>query len=427
MHNINDNIQVRAMSYAIESRKRKFDRILESLTDSAPKIPQPSEDRPSLNSRNNAVLSKFGSLEAIKRRRITPTLKKSTSNTSLLTNYLPSSRTAFLERLETFRNVTKWHIPSTISVNAAEWAKKGWYCADVDTVTCGSCSERVTVDLTIELQHHADREAPGDQTNALDAEKEDDDMAVEVYNALVERYHKMITTAHSESCSWRKRGCDSSIQRIEGLLNSTTAIAAAQSRSKSIIENVAQLPIVSNLPDYSGLPAPDLESLQQLDESYRNLDATKLAICGWHYKEGDVVECKSCFRSLGLWLYHGPDPTVEHLDPVDSHLEYCPWRSPEAQDTEYVLPSEPHMQAKKVKLPGWALVYHAMKKRALKSRGDSNPSTLPFAQTNGTRSQEHLSPEQRERKMKDLLQRIKTIKKPFNVKSLLRKKDKPDT
>lgn len=67
-----------------------------------------------------------------------------------------------------------------------------------------------------------------------------------------------------------------------------------------------------------------------------------------------------------------------------------------------------------------------MKKRALKGKGDSDVSSLSFAQTEGTRSRDDLSPEQRERRMKDLLKRIKDIKKPFNVKALLRKKDKPD-
>lgn len=414
------------MSYAIESRKRKFDRILESLTDGPSKSSQPKEDRPSLNARNNVTLSKFSSLESIKRRRITPTLRKSASNTSLVTNYLPSSRAAFLERLETFRHVTKWHVPSTTPVNAAEWAKKGWYCTDIDTVICGSCSERVTVDLTVKLQHRVGRETDGEQADGADTEREEDDMAVEVYNALVERYRIMITTAHSDSCSWKKRSCDSSIQRIEGLLNTTAAITAAQGRSKVIVEAIPQLPVVTDLPSYNDLPAPDLESLRRSDEAFENTNALKLAVCGWQHKEADVVECKNCFRSLGLWLYRGPHPTVENLDPVDSHLEYCPWRSSDAQDTEYVLPSEPHFQAKKVKLPGWALVYHAMKKRALKGKGDSDVSSLSFAQTEGTRSRDDLSPEQRERRMKDLLKRIKDIKKPFNVKALLRKKDKPD-
>lgn len=427
------------MSYAIETKKRKFDRILESLTEPhSPQTRQQSESRASLESCNNASTTKKTLreelIEASKRRRVSSTLSKSTSHKSLLGHYLPSSRAAFLERLETFRHITKWHVPSTIPINAAEWAKRGWVCADVDTVSCGSCSERITIDLDIHSGKDEDKEN-GDaaQENEVPSKamyedgEEIDDVVVEVYEALIKRYVEMIMSSHTESCPWRRRGCDSSIQRIEGLLNMSGAISSVRSRFESMAETIEDIPAVSDLPAYEDLSAPEARDLEALSFTPSNMDALKLAVCGWQYKEADVVECKHCFRSLGLWLYRGATPTVEHLDAVDSHLEYCPWRSPEAQDTELtVQPDNDRSSGKKLKLPGWALVYHAIKKHNFK-KGGADRSSLSITQVDGVDiDRERLSPEQRDKKMRDLMRRIKEIKKPFNVKSLLRRKDRSD-
>src|SRR4051812_39304251 len=104
------------MSYAIETKKRKFDRTLEALTSAAANSPS----RTSLNLRNNpstTSLTADDASDGSKRRRIAPTsrptLTTSASTTSLAGHYLPTSRSAFLERLETFRHVTQWHVPST--------------------------------------------------------------------------------------------------------------------------------------------------------------------------------------------------------------------------------------------------------------------------------------------------------------------------
>ena len=421
------------MAYAVESKKRKFDRILESLTDSASRVSQPNNDRTSLNSRNNSILSKATSLDAIKRRRVTPISKKTPQNTSSLTHYLPASRTAFLERLETFRHVTKWHIPSTISVNAAEWAKRGWYCADVDTITCGVCAERVVVDLDITLRQrsrtHTDADADADAEGIEDVQADPDDnndddedgMQAEVYQALIQRYETMFVTSHADDCPWRKRRCDSSIQRIEGLLNVTNTTSSAKAWSEVLSQSVSDIPPVVDLPAYQDILTPSNDDLSDLG----NINVAKLAICGWQFREADVVECKNCFRSLGLWLYRGPAPTVEHLDPVESHLEYCPWRSAKAQDSEVVVSlAGPDRGSKKAYLPGWALVYQAIHKQRSKNKQSKNGTSVTTDMDDDVASREHLSPEQREKRMKDLMKRVKEIRKPFNIKGLLKKKDK---
>ena len=63
-----------------------------------------------------------------------------------------------------------------------------------------------------------------------------------------------------------------------------------------------------------------------------NKQALTLALFGWRADLDHTVSvatCNACFRRLGLWLYQpylGPDePTVNCLDVVDEHRDYCPW------------------------------------------------------------------------------------------------------
>lgn len=423
------------MSYAIETKKRKFDRILEALSDAAAASPS----RPSLNSRNNATatdsslsLSLDDHSDASKRRRVTPasrtTLSTRTSATSLSTHYLPSSRAAFLERLETFRQVTQWHVPSTDPINAAAWAKRGWICVDTDTVFCGSCKERVHVDLTIDtsLLRPTRGEDVADE-NVQDDQDDDFALVTEVYANIIKKYQDMITTSHSEGCLWRKRGSDSSVQRIEGLLNTSIALASLKKRYDSIMTREEELPTVAPLT----LPSPQDESAlaNHLFEEERkvNLNAFRLAVTGWDRKSEDIIECHHCFRSLGLWLYRGDSPAMENLDAIDNHLDYCPWKSADAQDTEVILPSKRDANddaaAKKERVPGWILVYSAIVKGSNKKQAKDS-TTIPMGEeTEGVPEVgESLTPEQREKKTRDLFKRIKEIRKPFNVKALLNRK-----
>ncbi len=125
-------------------------------------------------------------------------------------NYLPSSREAFLERLETFGPITRWHVPSTEEISAAAWAKRGWWCIDTDLVACKACNEELLVQLG-QVEEDAATEAA-----EQDEEGEGDDLdtaAMLRHRLLVEKYRDMIITSHAQSCPWRNRGCDESIQR----------------------------------------------------------------------------------------------------------------------------------------------------------------------------------------------------------------------
>jgi uncharacterized Zn finger protein (UPF0148 family) len=236
------------MSYAIETKKRKFERILETLTDSA-SIPSKGP----LNAITNVStpsISHASTSDSSKRRRITPNstlTRDKPSITSLTTQYLPSSRAAFLQRLETFRNVTRWHIPSTSAINAAKWAKRGWVCEGSDTVLCPSCRESVFVDLEVRENAVTNNETEdGKESQELDDEMTN--MEDLVYEGLVKRYCDMIVDAHDDGCPWRRRGCDSSIQRIEGLLNSSNALTVLRSRYEELDKITNDIPHVASLP-----------------------------------------------------------------------------------------------------------------------------------------------------------------------------------
>lgn len=410
-------------------------------------------------------------------------------------------------------------------VNAVAWAGRGWCCVDVDTVWCGSCSERVVVDLSTDgvgrrktgvgveddKKNSAQHQSRGEtvQTDRKDEQAEDDEDEAEdqsqnqgqdeveaeqlqeaVYQALVQKYKQMIVTAHAAHCPWRKRGCDRSIQRIEGLLNISYAFERVRERYTAMRENASDVPVVAALPlDDYGVVSADLAdigaavSLAAAAAADRpandNADAAanatmsdpnilRLALCGWTNKphHPDVLECKHCFRSLGLWLYRGPTPTVERLDPVDSHLEYCPWRSAAAQDTEIVLRSTEVAQKRgstsihdrdtranatadanvnvRVRVPGWVVNYLGVTRYIHRQQKTSSITTATTSMTTTTTMDENdgnhdgeredqggveqnESPEQVDRKVRDLIGRIREARKPFNVRALLNRRKRGDT
>jgi hypothetical protein len=60
--------------------------------------------------------------------------------------YAPWDRTAFLQRLKSFSNITDW-TPKPSKVNEVEWAKRGWVCRGLERVRCCSCHVEILVKL----------------------------------------------------------------------------------------------------------------------------------------------------------------------------------------------------------------------------------------------------------------------------------------
>jgi hypothetical protein len=275
-----------------------------------------------------------------------------------------------------------------------------------------------------------------DADEARNTEDEDNDYVLEseIHAGIVAKYCELITSAHNENCPWRRRGCIDSIQRIEGLLNAPTAISGLQTRYEGIIASVPESDIpevcigVEESEEYTPVLQALLNRISSMDFAEPNKNAYLLAVCGWQTateQGSDVVECRHCFRRLGLWLYRGNEPAMEKLDAVDSHLDYCPWRSPEAQATEISI------RGKKVMAPGWVLVAQAAQRQKPGSSGDT------FRVTGAAAESLNLAEDaigaiaadggakERETRMKDLLRRVKELKKPFNVKALLKRNKKP--
>lgn len=164
------------MSYALETKKRKFHRVLESLT----KPPSTTEQPP-----QPTAVSTTGSpttaREAIKKARLSkgddstdlatarnsilkvarPGTRASFVSSTARPTFVPWDRERFLERLETFRRVDRWS-PKPSVISEVVWAKRGWICTDVSRVSCASgCGGSVVVKLPDEL----------DELDGYDAEK----------------------------------------------------------------------------------------------------------------------------------------------------------------------------------------------------------------------------------------------------------------
>lgn len=155
------------MSYAIESKKRKFHRILESISkpaapDNASKPPTgpatvPAHDRIPANlsikkvrlSSNDS--SDFTSVRDSVLKSTRPTARISSTSSTKRPTFVPWDRDAFLERLETFRRVDRWSSKPT-PINEVQWAKRGWICTDTMRVSCVSgCGGSVVVKLPDEI------------------------------------------------------------------------------------------------------------------------------------------------------------------------------------------------------------------------------------------------------------------------------------
>ena len=429
--------------YAIETKKRKFDRILDSIQDHS--ASQSGSNLAPGNNHNSTVslVAASESATAVKKLRLSsgtsssrndPTTPLASQKTA---NYLPTSRGAFLDRLQTFRPITKWRIASNEVINAAAWARRGWRCVDTDTVYCGACEKRLLVKLDKDERHSINPPPrASDAEEAGNTEDEDSGyvMESEIHSGIVAKYCELITSAHNESCPWRRRGCIDSIQRIEGLLNAPIAISGLQTRYEGIIASVSESDIpdvcvdVEESDEYTTVYQALLNKISSMSFTEPNKNAYLLAVCGWQIateQGSDVVECRHCFRRLGLWLYRGNEPAMEKLDAIDSHLDYCPWRSPEAQTTEITI------RGKNAMAPGWVLVAHVVQRQKAGSFGDTarltGAATESLSLTEnaiGTTSTEG-GEKERETRMKDLLRRVKQLKKPFNVKALLKRNKKP--
>jgi hypothetical protein len=165
------------MSYAVESKKRKFHRVLESISKplTSENPPKHSTSKPApggardrlpgdLSIKKVRLSSNDQSDFASVRNSILKTSRPSDrvpSTSSKRPTFVPWDRERFLERLETFRRVDRWTTKPSL-INEVQWAKRGWICTDVMRVSCVSgCGGSVVVKVPDEI----------DELDGYDAEK----------------------------------------------------------------------------------------------------------------------------------------------------------------------------------------------------------------------------------------------------------------
>jgi hypothetical protein len=216
------------MSYALETKKRKFTRVLESLSkplapgDGAKTAKDPlMAARERLADTTHAPSIKRvrvgdGNVDNLKTKTtVSRILRTTSSSASLRPNFVPWDRDRFLERLETFRPVTRW-TSQPAPINEVEWAKRGWSCTDYMRVSCvGGCGASIVVKLPEEVDDFED----------LDSEKVQERKDVReccihlhigklsilsksIGHKVVEEYRKLLTDGHKETCLWRTKSCD---------------------------------------------------------------------------------------------------------------------------------------------------------------------------------------------------------------------------
>lgn len=217
------------MSYALETKKRKFTRVLESIskpltgdgTTKAAKDPITAA-RERLADSASIKRIRVGDDAVTSRTSVSPrvsrVLSPSSSSSNIRPNFVPWDRERFLERLETFRTVTRWS-SKPAPINEVEWAKRGWSCTDYMRVACvGGCGATLVVKLPDETDDFED----------LDSDKVQERREVRklpscsniytyIYTScscfllgekVVEEYRKMISNGHKENCPWRNKACD---------------------------------------------------------------------------------------------------------------------------------------------------------------------------------------------------------------------------
>ncbi|KAL4887004.1 C3HC zinc finger-like-domain-containing protein [Aspergillus karnatakaensis] len=438
------------MSYALETKKRKFHRVLESLTKpstsesssnktSAASLAQaPSAKRLRPNGNDSVLASVRKDILKIAR----PVSRASSVSSQSRPSFVPWDRERFLERLETFRRVDRWS-PKPTAVNEVEWAKRGWICSDVARVSCvGGCGGSVVVKIPDELD-----ELDGYESEKILERKE-------VRAKLVQEYSNLLVQGHGENCPWRNKGCDATIHRIP-LTNPESAISSFKTRYLHLLKMAEQLPGIESLQVPEGFKTKDLISTVpfgalQTSESQTNPTeaphpnpepnqesasepvmpsdpineaAFVLAFFGWDSVEGaaSLAGCSACFRRLGLWMYKpkGDTPVDDPLDVANEHMEYCPWVNRKAQSGTGKQSEKPDLLHN-----GWELLAQALKVKHLRQTRTSTPMSSRAASEAPTMDDPFVdepNDDVKKAKEREWWARIRRMRQVLNVKSPKRK------
>jgi hypothetical protein len=360
------------MPEALATTKRKFHKLLDSRFGS-PSAPASTPPRPVSQGTINEPATKrirSGDTSATSslRTKATQTPKSSINPVRTLVrgegNFAPWSHDAFIKRLRSFGPVTSWH-PKPDAVNEVEWAKRGWWCVDTNTVGCkGGCQQRLLVKVEPIVKRR--RVLTNEEIQEKEDEEDEEENQQELEQALVEKYRELIVEAHSEDCLWRKAGCKDDIYRLP-IVKSTVWQPELRARYQSLLAiapslvNLTLQPtdltpsptkILANLPPaLLNNPEEDTTTENTATTEETKQKALQVAICGWSgstESSTQLLTCSACFQRIGLWMYQpdykphrfGSDDDDEEeqqdrsLGLIQLHREHCPWRNPTTQSAK---------------------------------------------------------------------------------------------
>ncbi|MCJ1282409.1 hypothetical protein MMC26_001732 [Xylographa opegraphella] len=425
------------MAYALSTTKRKFHRILDSISNSSTTslTPKPQNENGSATTltqypAKKARIVRPASVYATSTTQTESSepIKSSSDQTTPLKKrppFTPWDREDFLRRLETFRTPYLW-MTKPDKVNEVQWARRGWICVGKDRVACSACRR----ELVMILEPDEPADCNGDDEVASGGE----DWRSNAQTDLVEQYASMIITAHDEGCLWRRRGCDATIQRLN-LTHPATTLEALRTRYESFARLKIRLPTSVRAP--ASLPLDDLSKqfisfLQQPlgtanlpDNLILNKEALMLALFGWQAEtEHDlkIATCNACFRRLGLWLYlpkentngsfEVKEPIMSHLDLIEEHRLYCPWVNVSSQNGD-VVPQG--VSPDSTGLAGWEILAKVVQ-NTRHTLNDFSDNELQTNTGSPSSANTHLDKSLRDAHDQERWAKIRKLKQVFRVK-----------
>ena len=209
------------MSYSLETTKRKFHRLLDSIANSSTKsLPTkisssdlPPSKRIRLARTHSATMSSSTSSPNVLRVSNTRAGARQHAGTTvtILTDeervapFRPWDRAQFLERLKTFSAKFLWWGRKPDNVNAVAWAKRGWKLVDRETVWCAACGKRVMINM--DITEPKSWEEDGVEVDILERAA----WRWDTQKELAERYEQEIVKGHGIGCPWIGSGCDGNL------------------------------------------------------------------------------------------------------------------------------------------------------------------------------------------------------------------------
>lgn len=341
---------------ALSTTKRKFYKALDALSNSpAAGSTEPAGKRVRHSASTTSSLSRSPI--------VLPASKKDDGTPKEPPNFSPWSHETFLTRLKTFSSVSKWH-PKPSAISEVVWAKRGWSCVDLNTVACkGGCEQRVVVALEISKAEGMNAEGGDrDKDEDVDGDGDGDGDEASLEDALVQRYLKIITDGHSNTCLWRRAGCKDDIYRLQvvrpaiwqpELTKRYTSLLAIRDsiytlQLKGTLDDTPNHLTLAQLLEYFPAQPPGLQRQQSEENSTK---ALQISLHGWRGATdagNQLLHCDACFQRIGLWMYQpGYKPATfsssvllptsvseaaPTIDLEEMHRDHCPWRNGASQN-----------------------------------------------------------------------------------------------